>query len=285
MRKFKGTPVCGKCCVSDVPDASLTDCLSKINRMDIVHLMETSTEPVQEHTSHSSVEMGPTIALDDSEGERVCARVCVHVCACVWFIQANGPAVILPLEGGWPLVATRFPLLWGADPTARAAPLSPHHPTKARLPGHHLGKRFPCGSLQGTQSVPGTPAVLPLFLGGTSALRVFPSTSVSTARRAASDSSRETLCLRSLLSRPTSLQTHWPSHPPMKMSDSSFHVHTHALLPPASSISLPVIYSKLHVSYKSGLVMGKRPRSQDPRPEHTPCRFLPSFLPEASLLR
>ncbi|XP_074194688.1 ankyrin-2 isoform X8 [Rhinolophus sinicus] len=49
-------------------DVSLTDCLTKINRMDIVHLMETSTEPVQEHTSHSSVEMGPTVALDDSEG-------------------------------------------------------------------------------------------------------------------------------------------------------------------------------------------------------------------------
>ncbi|XP_019512098.1 PREDICTED: ankyrin-2 isoform X8 [Hipposideros armiger] len=49
-------------------DANLTDCLTKINRMDIVHLMETSTEPVQEHMSHSSVEMGPTIALDDSEG-------------------------------------------------------------------------------------------------------------------------------------------------------------------------------------------------------------------------
>lgn len=71
-----------KCCFSNVPDASLTDCLTKINRMDIVHLLETSTEPVQEHTSHSSVEMGPTIALDDSEGE--------------WLIQAHGPGVILP---------------------------------------------------------------------------------------------------------------------------------------------------------------------------------------------
>ncbi|XP_056659005.1 ankyrin-2 isoform X22 [Monodelphis domestica] len=50
-------------------DNSLTECLTKINRMDIVHLMETSTmEPLQERTSRSYAEIEQTIALDHSEG-------------------------------------------------------------------------------------------------------------------------------------------------------------------------------------------------------------------------
>ncbi|XP_022452097.1 ankyrin-2 isoform X50 [Delphinapterus leucas] len=49
-------------------DASLIDCLTKINRMDIVHLMETSTEPLQERISHSYAEIEQTITLDHSEG-------------------------------------------------------------------------------------------------------------------------------------------------------------------------------------------------------------------------
>ncbi|XP_023565863.1 ankyrin-2 isoform X5 [Octodon degus] len=49
-------------------DTSLIECLTKINRMDIVHLMETSTEPVQERISHSYAEIEQTITLDHSEG-------------------------------------------------------------------------------------------------------------------------------------------------------------------------------------------------------------------------
>ncbi|XP_037686446.1 ankyrin-2 isoform X24 [Choloepus didactylus] len=49
-------------------DTNLIECLTKINRMDIVHLMETSTEPLQERISHSYAEMEQTITLDHSEG-------------------------------------------------------------------------------------------------------------------------------------------------------------------------------------------------------------------------
>ncbi|XP_076998597.1 ankyrin-2 isoform X6 [Tamandua tetradactyla] len=49
-------------------DTSLIDCLTKINRMDIVHLMETSTEPLQERICHSYAEIEQTITLDHSEG-------------------------------------------------------------------------------------------------------------------------------------------------------------------------------------------------------------------------
>nr|XP_031547104.1 ankyrin-2 isoform X44 [Vicugna pacos] len=59
-------------------DTSLIECLTKINRMDIVHLMETSTEPLQERISHSYAEIEHTITLDHSEGfsvlqEELCA--------------------------------------------------------------------------------------------------------------------------------------------------------------------------------------------------------------------
>ncbi|KAM9237224.1 ankyrin-2 isoform 2-T2 [Dugong dugon] len=49
-------------------DTGLIECLTKINRMDIVHLMEASTEPFQEHISHSYAEIEQTITLDHSEG-------------------------------------------------------------------------------------------------------------------------------------------------------------------------------------------------------------------------
>ncbi|KAM6221502.1 ankyrin-2 isoform 3-T3 [Rhynchocyon petersi] len=49
-------------------DTNLIECLTKINRMDIVHLMEASTEPVQERISHSYAEIEQTITLDHSEG-------------------------------------------------------------------------------------------------------------------------------------------------------------------------------------------------------------------------
>ncbi|KAL2780832.1 ankyrin-2 isoform 68 [Daubentonia madagascariensis] len=49
-------------------DTSLIECLTKINRMDIVHLMETSIEPLQERVSHSYAEIEQTITLDHSEG-------------------------------------------------------------------------------------------------------------------------------------------------------------------------------------------------------------------------
>ncbi|XP_066090439.1 ankyrin-2 isoform X39 [Saccopteryx bilineata] len=49
-------------------DTSLIECLTKINRMDIVHLLEASTEPLQERAGHSYAEMEQTITLDHSEG-------------------------------------------------------------------------------------------------------------------------------------------------------------------------------------------------------------------------
>uniref|UniRef100_A0A8C3WTF2 Ankyrin 2 n=1 Tax=Catagonus wagneri TaxID=51154 RepID=A0A8C3WTF2_9CETA len=49
-------------------DTNLIECLTKINRMDIVHLMETITEPLQENISHSYAEIEQTITLDHSEG-------------------------------------------------------------------------------------------------------------------------------------------------------------------------------------------------------------------------
>ncbi|XP_054999292.1 ankyrin-2 isoform X40 [Sorex araneus] len=49
-------------------DTNLIECLTKINRMDIVHLMETNTESLGERVRHSYAEIEKTIALDHSEG-------------------------------------------------------------------------------------------------------------------------------------------------------------------------------------------------------------------------
>ncbi|XP_040607804.1 ankyrin-2 isoform X43 [Mesocricetus auratus] len=59
-------------------DTILIECLTKINRMDIVHLLETNTEPLQERMGRSYAEMEQTIVLDHSEGfsvlqEELCA--------------------------------------------------------------------------------------------------------------------------------------------------------------------------------------------------------------------
>ncbi|NXN44798.1 ANK2 protein, partial [Rhinoptilus africanus] len=60
-------------------DTNLTQCLTKINRMDIVHLMETSgIDSVQVHGARTYAEMEQTIGLDHSEGfsalqEEVCS--------------------------------------------------------------------------------------------------------------------------------------------------------------------------------------------------------------------
>lgn len=54
---------------SNLSDTILIECLTKINRMDIVHLLETNTEPLQERLSHSYAEMEQTIVLDNSEGQ------------------------------------------------------------------------------------------------------------------------------------------------------------------------------------------------------------------------
>ncbi|XP_054845596.1 ankyrin-2 [Eublepharis macularius] len=48
-------------------DSSLTECLTKINRMDIVHLMESSMETSQDHGG-TCAEIEQTIGLDHSEG-------------------------------------------------------------------------------------------------------------------------------------------------------------------------------------------------------------------------
>ncbi|NXT81365.1 ANK2 protein, partial [Zapornia atra] len=50
-------------------DTNLTQCLTKINRMDIVHLMETSgIDPMQGHGTRTYSEIEQTIGLDHSEG-------------------------------------------------------------------------------------------------------------------------------------------------------------------------------------------------------------------------
>ncbi|XP_015266493.1 PREDICTED: ankyrin-2 [Gekko japonicus] len=48
-------------------DSSLTECLTKINRMDIVHLMESNVETSREH-GRTYAEIEQTIGLDHSEG-------------------------------------------------------------------------------------------------------------------------------------------------------------------------------------------------------------------------
>ncbi|KAL6059661.1 hypothetical protein STEG23_037126, partial [Scotinomys teguina] len=50
-------------------DTILIECLTKINRMDIVHLLETNIEPLQQRLGHSYAEMEQTIVLDNSEGQ------------------------------------------------------------------------------------------------------------------------------------------------------------------------------------------------------------------------
>lgn len=60
---------CKECLFSNVPDTILIECLTKINRMDIVHLLETNTEPLQERMGRSYAEMEQTIVLDHSEGQ------------------------------------------------------------------------------------------------------------------------------------------------------------------------------------------------------------------------
>ncbi|XP_014740407.1 PREDICTED: ankyrin-2 [Sturnus vulgaris] len=50
-------------------DTSLTQCLTKINRMDIVHLMETSgIDPMQGHGTRTYADTEQSLALDHSEG-------------------------------------------------------------------------------------------------------------------------------------------------------------------------------------------------------------------------
>lgn len=64
--------VSNKCVFSTILDTNLIECLTKINRMDIVHLLETNTEPLQERVSHSYAEIEQTITLDHSEGKTLC---------------------------------------------------------------------------------------------------------------------------------------------------------------------------------------------------------------------
>ncbi|XP_049642511.1 LOW QUALITY PROTEIN: ankyrin-2 [Suncus etruscus] len=59
-------------------DTNLIECLTKINRMDIVHLMETNTEPLGERVSHSYAEMEQTITLDHSEGFSILTEEAQH---------------------------------------------------------------------------------------------------------------------------------------------------------------------------------------------------------------
>lgn len=59
-------------CRSDATDTNLTQCLTKINRMDIVHLMEASgIDSVQVHGTRTYAEIEQTIGLDHSEGKRL----------------------------------------------------------------------------------------------------------------------------------------------------------------------------------------------------------------------
>ena len=59
-------------CHFNATDTNLTQCLTKINRMDIVHLMETSgIDSMQVHGTRTYAEMEQTIGLDHSEGKRL----------------------------------------------------------------------------------------------------------------------------------------------------------------------------------------------------------------------
>lgn len=59
-------------CCSHAADTNLTQCLTKINRMDIVHLMETSgIDSMQVHGTRTYAEIEQTIGLDHSEGNRL----------------------------------------------------------------------------------------------------------------------------------------------------------------------------------------------------------------------
>lgn len=51
-----------------ITDSSLTECLTKINRMDIVHLMESNVETSHNH-GRTYAEIEQTIGLDHSEGK------------------------------------------------------------------------------------------------------------------------------------------------------------------------------------------------------------------------
>lgn len=109
-------------------DVSLTDCLTKINRMDIVHLMETSTEPVPEHTSHSSVDMGPTVALDDSEGFSVLPEeLCGARPEPVEDSRSHSHPPIVSDEDLSVGHSTLQDCVPRADGDSSAAPLAPHH--------------------------------------------------------------------------------------------------------------------------------------------------------------
>uniref|UniRef100_A0A803VDF2 Ankyrin 2 n=1 Tax=Ficedula albicollis TaxID=59894 RepID=A0A803VDF2_FICAL len=56
-------------------DTNLTQCLTKINRMDIVHLMETSgIDPMQGHGTRACADTEQSLALDHSEGKRLLAQ-------------------------------------------------------------------------------------------------------------------------------------------------------------------------------------------------------------------
>lgn len=58
-----------------ITDSSLTECLTKINRMDIVHLMESCVETSQDH-GRTYAEIEQTIGLDHSEGKSEFSYVC-----------------------------------------------------------------------------------------------------------------------------------------------------------------------------------------------------------------
>lgn len=56
-------------CRCNGTDTNLTHCLTKINRMDIVHLMETSgIDPLQGHGTRAYMDTEQSLALDHSEG-------------------------------------------------------------------------------------------------------------------------------------------------------------------------------------------------------------------------
>lgn len=60
-----------------ITDSSLTECLTKINRMDIVHLMESCVETSQDH-GRTYAEIEQTIGLDHSEGKSEFSYMCAH---------------------------------------------------------------------------------------------------------------------------------------------------------------------------------------------------------------
>lgn len=83
-------------CRSHGTDTSLTQCLTKINRMDIVHLMETSgIDPVQGHGTRVYTDTEQSLALDHSEGKCLLTQTARGTSLSITVLQSVGPDSVI----------------------------------------------------------------------------------------------------------------------------------------------------------------------------------------------